>query len=108
MRAVVGETRQRPRRARMRDIVDRNRRLMRMHADLPMPDLDSARLPLDRLVMRRALAARGINLGPSLWALTGGAPAAHRGGLALVPQPWVWRTRSACQRGPAPGQLALF
>lgn len=55
-----------------REIVARNRRLMGMRRDLPIPALDSARLPLDYLVIRRALREHGINLGPSLWALTGG------------------------------------
>lgn len=84
-----------------RETVNRNRRLMRMRVDLPMPDLDTARLPLDLIMMRRALARRGINLGPSLWALTGGAP-------APVPQPWVWRRGLRARRDPGPGQLALF
>jgi len=92
----------------MREIVDRNRRLMRMHADLPMPDLDALRLPLDRLAMRRAFADRGIILGPSLWALTGGTPPPTEAELALIPQPWVWRRSPRARRDPAPGQLALF
>jgi 5'-3' exonuclease len=92
----------------MRETVDRNRRLMRMRIDLPMPDLDTTRLPLNLLVMRRALAARGIILGPSLWALTGGSPPPTDEELALVPQPWVWRKGLRARRDPAPGQLALF
>jgi hypothetical protein len=92
----------------MRATVDRNRRLMRMRIDLPMPELDSTRLPLNLLVMRRALAARGIVLGPSLWALTGGTPPPTDEELALVPQPWVWRRSLRARRDPAPGQLALF
>ncbi len=92
----------------MREIVERNRRLMRMHTDLPMPTLDSLRLPLDRLAMRRAFADQGIYLGPSLWALTGGAPPPTEADLILVPQPWVWRRSSRARRDPAPGQLALF
>jgi 5'-3' exonuclease len=91
-----------------RETVDRNRRLMRMRADLPMPDLDTARLPLDRLVMRRALAARGIILGPSLWALTGGSPPPVAEVLRIVPQPWLWSRASRAMRVPAPSQLALF
>jgi len=90
-----------------RETVNRNRRLMRMRIDLPLPDLDTARLPLDPIAMRRALAARGIILGPSLWALTGGSPPPTDDDLALMPQPWVWR-RSRTGRYPAPGQLALF
>ena len=92
----------------MRETVNRNRRLMRMRVDLPMPDLETARLPLDLASMRRALASRGINLGPSLWALTGGAPPPSDDELALMPQPWVWTRRSRAGRAPAPGQLALF
>ena len=91
-----------------RAAVDRNRRLMRMRIDLPMPDLDTTRLPLNLLLMRRALAARGIILGPSLWALTGGTPPPTDEELALVPQPWVWRRSLRARRDPAPGQLALF
>jgi DNA polymerase-1 len=94
--------------AEMRAIVERNRSLMRLRADLPMPDLDEARLPLDRLVMRRAFADRGIYLGPSLWALTGGPPPPTDEVLALIPQPWVWRRSPRARRDPAPGQLALF
>jgi DNA polymerase-1 len=92
----------------VRETVNRNRRLMQMRDDLPMPDLDSARLPLDLIEMRRALADRGIHLGPSLWALTGGTPPPTEEELALVPQPWVWTKRSRLGRQPAPGQLALF
>jgi 5'-3' exonuclease len=91
-----------------RVVVERNRRLMRMYVDLPIPDLDRARLPLDRVAMRRALFARGINLGPSLWALTGGAPPLTEQELLLIPQPWVWTKRSRTSRQPGPGQLALF
>jgi DNA polymerase-1 len=90
--AVVGEALSQQLAAQdARAAVDRNRRLMRMRIDLPMPDLDTTRLPLNLLVMRRALAARGIILGPSLWALTGGTPPPTDEELALVPQPWVWR-----------------
>lgn len=91
-----------------RETVERNRRLMRMRADLPIPDLDATRLPLNLLLMRRALADRGIILGPSLWALTGGAPPLSDEDLLLVPQPWVWRRSSRARRDPAPGQLTLF
>jgi len=95
--------------APMREIVERNRRLMRMRSDLPMPELGSTRLPLDLTVMKRALAARGINLGPSLWALTGGSPPITDDGLVVVvPQPRLWARRSARNRQPAPDQLALF
>jgi DNA polymerase-1 len=107
--AVVGEALSQQLAAQdARAAVDRNRRLMRMRIDLPMPDLATTRLPLNLLVMRRALAARGIILGPSLWALTGGTPPPTDEELALVPQPWVWRRSLRARRDPAPGQLALF
>jgi DNA polymerase-1 len=57
-----------------RDDVSRNRRLMTMRADLDLPSLDQMRLPLDPVVMQRALRSRQIHLGPSLWALAGGSP----------------------------------
>jgi 5'-3' exonuclease len=86
-----------------REVVDRNRRLMRMRADLPLPDLDSARLPLDRAVMRLALSGRGIHLGPSLWALVGGTPPPEP---VYLPPP---RARTAVLRhAPCAGQLVLF
>jgi DNA polymerase-1 len=91
-----------------RAIVARNRSLMRLRADLPMPDLDDVRLPADRFVMRRAFAERGIYLGPSLWALTGGSPPPTPETLAQLAQPWVWRRSPRARRDPAPGQLALF
>jgi DNA polymerase-1 len=81
---------------------------MRLRTDLALPDLDSARLPVDRLVMRRALLDHGIHLGPSLWALTGAAPPPTEEVLARIPQPWVWRRSPRARRDPAPGQLALF
>jgi 5'-3' exonuclease len=92
----------------MREAVDRNRRLMRMRADLPMPDLEATRLPLDLASMRRALARRGINLGPSLWALTGGALPMGDHDVRTVPKQWIWTRSSRRRRDPAPGQLALF
>ncbi len=92
-----------------RDSVQRNRQLMRMHLDLPLPALETTRLPLDYLGMRRALTQRGIILGPSLWALTGRERPLGDDELAvLVPQPFVWRKRSRAQREPSPDQLALF
>jgi 5'-3' exonuclease len=91
----------------VRETVNRNRLLMRMRVDIPMPDLDTTRLPVDLVVMRRALAERGIHLGPSLWALTGGSPPLTDQDLARMPRPWVWR-QSRVGRRPAPGQLALF
>ncbi|MGE5830519.1 MAG: 5'-3' exonuclease [Micromonosporaceae bacterium] len=87
--------------------VNRNRELMRMRADLPMPDLESARLPLNLLAMRRALALRGIILGRSLWALTGGAPPLTDES-PFVRRPWTWTRSTRARRDPAPGQLALF
>jgi 5'-3' exonuclease len=90
-----------------REAVDRNRRLMAMRADLDLPALSTARLPLDYLTMRRALLARGINLGPSLWALVGGAaPAVEETSPEL--RPWVFRGGLTARRDPTPGQMALF
>lgn len=92
-----------------REIVDRNRRLMSMRHDLPIPDLATARIPLSPSVLRRALRARGINLGPSLWALTGGAPpAAPDADPTPEFRPWIFRGSLAVRREPTPGQLALF
>src|SRR3954470_15638639 len=44
-----------------REIVERNRRLMRMRADLPLPELHAARLPLRLGDVRTVLSGRGIN-----------------------------------------------
>jgi 5'-3' exonuclease len=92
-----------------RELVERNRRLMRMRADLPIPGLHRARLPLRLGDMRAALSGRGINFGPSLWALTGGNPPV----VAVDPpmpelQPWKLRGGLTSRRDPTPGQLALF
>jgi DNA polymerase-1 len=90
----------------MRETVARNRRLMRMRTDLPLPDLAAMRLPVDLAVMRWALAGRGINLGPSLWALTGGSPPPADDDVLTWPGN---RPRTAqARRRPGPGQLALF
>ena len=89
------------------EIVDRNRRLMRMRSDLPLPGLPETRLPLSYPVMRRALLARGINLGPSLWALVGGTAPATEDPAPEV-RPWVFRSGLSARRDPTPGQLALF
>jgi DNA polymerase-1 len=89
----------------MRAIVDRNRRLMRMRTDLPIPELDTARLPLPYGTMRQALAARGIILGPSLWALTGRTPPEE---FAPVPDPLPRPRSMKARREPSPDQLALF
>jgi DNA polymerase-1 len=89
-----------------RRTVARNRRLMRMRTDLELPDLDSARLPLQLLTMRRALARHGIILGPSLWALTGGPPPLTE---PQAPHPFLRpRPRRSRVPEPLPGQLALF
>jgi 5'-3' exonuclease len=90
-----------------RETLDRNRRLMRMRTDLPLPALDSVRLPLDYAAIRRALASRGIALGPSLWALTGRDPLP----LDELGPPVRHRPRArttASRRAPAENQLALF
>lgn len=60
----------------VRETVARNQHLMRMHDDLRLPALKRAALPLDAGTMRGALSARGIGLGPSLWALVGESPPA--------------------------------
>jgi 5'-3' exonuclease len=99
--------------AGVRDIVERNQRLMRMRTDLPVPDLESARLPLSLATFRTALRARGINLGPSLWALTGGVPPQRDPDPRdedPIPdlRPWVIRGGMSGRRDPTPGQLSLF
>ena len=91
-----------------RQVVDRNRRLMRMRTDLPLPGLDSARVPLSLAVMRRALLGRGINFGPSLWALTGGSPPSGDSDLTPELPRWVFHRGLSSRRDPIPGQLALF
>ena len=91
-----------------RQIVDRNRRLMRMRDDLPLPDLQAARLPLSFPVLRGALRAGGINLGPSLWALVGGSPPPDDADPTPEFRPWVFRGGLSARRDPTPGQLALF
>jgi DNA polymerase-1 len=91
-----------------RETIERNRRLMSMRDDLPIPELDTLRLPLDLAMMRRVLAARGIILGPSLWALTGGSPPPDGQETAPIPQQWVRARGQRGRRDPIPGQLALF
>jgi 5'-3' exonuclease len=54
-----------------RERVARNQRLMAMRDDLDLPDPDAMRLPLDGRRLRTALAARGIRLTGSLWAMVG-------------------------------------
>jgi 5'-3' exonuclease len=89
-----------------RETVERNRRIMRMRDDLPLPDLTEARLPLSLPVMRRALRERGINLGPSLWALVDAPPPPDDSTPEF--RPWVFRGGLTARRDPTPGQLALF
>ena len=57
-----------------RAAVRRTREIMRLHADLPLPDPESLRLPLDGARLRTALRRRDIRLNRSLWALIGEAP----------------------------------
>ncbi|WP_213013812.1 5'-3' exonuclease [Paractinoplanes toevensis] len=100
--------------AAARETVTRNRTLMTMRTDLELPPLTGARLPLNYMTMRQALRARGINLGPSLWALVGGAPplpsAPGEPPADEMPElrPWVFRGGMTARRDPTPGQLALF
>jgi DNA polymerase-1 len=109
VRAAVGElAAEQLRDPAMRDVVDRNRRLMRMRTDLPVPDLETARLPLSLAAMRWALSDRGINFGPSLWALTGGTPPLDPDDLPLDLRRWAFRGGLTTRRDPIPGQLALF
>jgi DNA polymerase-1 len=88
----------------------RNLRLMAMRADLPLPDPDTMRLPLDPAVLQAVFGARNIWLGSALAALTGnGAP-------AVAPPPQFPRrpVPAGAVRGRArtswavPDQLALF
>lgn len=108
VRAAVGERAARHLgSAGTRETVARNRRLMHMRTDVPVPDLDSLRLPVSLPVMRRALVARGIHLGPSLWALTGGSPPLTEDVMPFVLPRQGARTAQA-RRVPGEGQLALF
>ena len=93
----------------MRAVVELNRRIMRMRTDLPLPELHEAGLPLNLMVMRQALREHGVILGPSLWALTGGAPPDNPAG-DLTPElgRWVFRRGLSGKRDPIPGQLSLF
>lgn len=102
VRALVGEGLAEHLRAG-REVVERNRRLMRMRTDLPVPDLDTARLPLDYAAMRAALSERGIHLGPSLWALTGRSEPLPE---VILPAPRARTTRA--RREPCESQLTLF
>ncbi|MFI5841532.1 5'-3' exonuclease H3TH domain-containing protein [Catenuloplanes sp. NPDC051500] len=88
-----------------RAAVDRNRRLMRMRTDLPIPALDGARLPLASAVVRAALAAVGpLTLGPALWSLTAGRTVPR----PTEPHPPVFRRPQRHRREPTPGQMSLF
>ncbi|MGL5818102.1 MAG: 5'-3' exonuclease [Phycicoccus sp.] len=58
----------------VQDDLRRTRRLMTLRHDVPVPGLESMRVPLDRARMQRALRARDIRLGPCLWSLVGGPP----------------------------------
>lgn len=89
----------------IRDVVARNQLIMRMRTDLDVPAPQKARLPLDLAVMRKALRERGINFGPSLWALTGGAPPDDP---AERPVPVRVGRQRVNRYAPIPGQLALF
>ena len=94
--------------AAARENVHRNQRLMTMRTDLAMPDLDAMRVPLDRDVIRSALSARGIHLGPSLWALTGGSRPPDREAMAALSMFAPVRRVRRTARVPGEGQLALF
>jgi len=74
--------------------VARNLRLMAMREDLPLPGLASMRVPMDVVRVQSALGRRDIHLGPSLWALVGGAPP---GGDS-----WAWQAEQHDLPGPAP------
>lgn len=109
VRTAVGATAaDRLRTPEAREAVQRNLRLMRMHTDLPLPELDSARLPIDLWMMKRALRERGILLGPSLWALTGGTQPPATDPTPYVPRQWFRRRGLGKPRENIPGQLALF
>jgi DNA polymerase-1 len=108
LRATVGEAAARSLATdEARATVELNRRLMGMRTDLPLPALDSLRLPLEYIVVRRALAARGIILGPSLWALTGGSPPLEEEFIPFV-RPRDGARTPQSRRAPGEGQLALF
>jgi DNA polymerase-1 len=59
-------------------------------------------------VMRRAFREKGINLGPSLWALVDGPPPPAESDLTPEFKPWVFRRGLTGRRDPTPGQLTLF
>jgi 5'-3' exonuclease len=88
--------------------VVRNQRLMTMRTDVAMPGLEEMRVPLNREVMRAALIARGINLGPSLWALTGGTRPPDPEAMAALSMFAPVKKARRLARAPGEGQLALF
>jgi len=94
--------------AAARENVVRNQRLMTMRTDVPMPGLDAMRVPLDRQILRAALSARGINLGPSLWALTGGTRPPDPEAMAALSMFAPVKKARKPVRAPGEGQLALF
>jgi DNA polymerase-1 len=94
--------------AAARENVRRNQRLMTMRTDVGMPDLDAMRVPLDRDVIRATLSARGIHLGPSLWALTGGTRPPDPEAMAALSMFAPVRKVRRMARVPGEGQLALF
>jgi 5'-3' exonuclease len=106
--------------------VARNQRLMTMRVDLKLPKLTSMQIPLDAEVMKTALLARDIRLGPSLWALTGAEPPSWYGERAYgegprtdtidltrerrvieLPKPLTRAAKKAAALADA-GQLSLF
>ena len=80
--------------------VARNLELMRMRDDLPVPPLAQMHVPLDLVRIQAALGLHDIRLGPSLWALVGGAPPGGDG--------WGWQAEqhdlppAVCATDPAP------
>lgn len=84
--------------------LDRNRRLMAMRDDLPLPALDSMRLPLDPAVVQAVFGARNIWLGAALWSLAG-EPLPITVQEPRRPVPAGARGRRSWA---VPGQLALF
>jgi DNA polymerase-1 len=99
-----------------RAVVARNQQLMAMRADLPLPDAAALRLPVAADLLTGALRARGIGLGPSLWALVGGDPppwepngydAAPRALPGGVRPPWAGRAVPSLAELAAIRELAL-
>jgi 5'-3' exonuclease len=60
--------------AEARERIARNLRLMAMREDLPLPALDTMRIPMDADRLHAGLRERDIWLTQSLWALTEGPP----------------------------------